>query len=243
MTQLLLDVGNSRIKWAYLLDGGRLEAGGAAPHGGDPAAITDRIADRGIERAWAANVTGPALGRPLDSAVQARFGVPLQFAEVSAERSGLRVAYADASRLGVDRWLSMLVLWLEQPGAFVVASAGTALTFDAVGESGQHLGGVIAPGLMTAQLAVLDATRFPADGPQPAYESGLGDDTESCVRQGALHACAGLVERLAARYGAGTTRRVLTGGDAPALAPRLAGTWIQRPDLVLEGLARLAALS
>jgi len=129
--------------------------------------------------------------------------------------------------------------WSEACGAACVASAGTALTFDAVDAQGQHLGGVIAPGLLTMQQAVLGATRFAAAGPAQDYSEGLGRDTEACVRQGALHAGAGLVERLAARHGGGA-RCLLTGGDAERLLPHLGGSWSLRPNLVMEGLLAYA---
>jgi type III pantothenate kinase len=114
-----------------------------------------------------------------------------------------------------------------------VVSAGTALTFDAVDERGQHLGGAITPGLSAMQAAVHGSTRFPVTHTDQQYDDALGIDTESCVRQGSLHAAAGLIDRLGARYAG---ERFLTGGDAERLAGRLAARWHPRPQLVLEGL-------
>ncbi len=239
MSILLLDVGNSRLKWA-LANGGGFGAGGAAEHDGSPAALIAHIPVTALTAAWAANVTGDGLGAALAAEVQSRFGVPLHFAQVQQERHGLRIAYADPSRLGVDRWLAMLALRREQQGPFVVASAGTALTFDAVDGTGQHLGGVIAPGLLTAQRAVLGATRFAANGPDAIYDSGLGTNTDACVRQGAFHACVGLLERLAECYAPTGARRVLIGGDATVLVSELKGNWVQRPELIMDGLLVLA---
>lgn len=242
MTALLLDIGNSRLKWA-LLRRGAIRESGAIEHGGDPAAVLSGLPLPPEIRgsiAWAANVTGPAHATALTAVARQSFDIELRFAAVRAECRGLRVAYADPGRLGIDRWLQMLALWHEHRGTFVVASAGTALTFDAVDAGGQHLGGIIAPGLLTAQQAVLGATRFAARGPDLEYSSGLGRDTEACVRQGALHACAGLIERLAAHYAPGDGLRVLSGGDAVVLRPQLAGEWLMRSDLVFEGLRLLA---
>jgi type III pantothenate kinase len=238
---LLLDAGNSRLKWAFAEGGGF--PGGYAEHEGNPAAVVDRIPVAPVAAAWISNVTGEALGAALSAAVQSRFGIAPAFARVQPECRGLRVAYADPVRLGVDRWLAMLALWCEYRKAFVTASAGTALTFDAVDASGQHLGGVIAPGLLTAQRAVLGATRFAAGEPVATYQSGLGIDTDSCVRQGAFHACAGLMERLADRYAVADAPRVLSGGDAAVLIPDLKGGWLHRTDLVMDGLLALAAQS
>jgi type III pantothenate kinase len=245
MSRLLLDVGNSRLKWAFANAGSTdVTASGAVEHGGDPVAALDRIVLpvelRGTV-AWAANVTGAAHEAGLRQRARDRFDLDLRFATVPAEYLGLKVAYADPSRLGVDRWLQMLALWSDRNEAFAVASAGTALTFDAVDGGGQHLGGIIAPGLLTAQQAVLGATRFAASGPQDDFTAGLGTDTEACVRQGALHACAGLLERLGGRFGGAGARRILSGGDAQRLLAQLAPGWQLRADLVLSGLLVLAA--
>ena len=242
MTQLLLDVGNTRLKWS-LANAGAAEAFFAVDHHGNPAAALGALTLPATVRgtvAWAANVTGVQHAVALAETARRQFDIELRFAEVRAECAGLRVAYADPSRLGIDRWLQMLALWQERRDAFVVASAGTALTFDAVDHEGRHLGGVIAPGLMTAQLAVLGATRFAASGPAAAYSAGLGIDTDTCVRQGALHACAGLLDRLALRHAPGPIVRVLGGGDAEQLLPHLAAAWALRPLLVFDGLRILA---
>ncbi len=244
MTTLLLDIGNSRLKWIFVSGDPPAETvlppAQAIAHGGDPA---NALAALPLpERPTAiriANVTGGELGAAIASTLTARFGIAPVFTAVQPEWRGLRVAYADHARLGVDRWLAMLAAWQTTRGAILVASAGTALTVDVVDGDGRHLGGVIAPGLVTAQIATLGATRFAAAGPQTAFTDGLGTDTEACVRQGALHACAGLIERLAARQS--QAQCWLTGGDAGVLQSHLAGDWRQAPDLVLQGLGALAA--
>lgn len=238
MSLLLLDVGNSRLKWAVADDAG-LGEGGAVEHGGNPAAAAATIGAARADAIWVANVTGAALGDKLSAVLRTRYGPAPRFAAVQAEHAGLRAAYAEPQRLGIDRWLALLAAWSEARGPACVVSAGTALTFDAVDGGGQHLGGVIAPGLLTMQQAVLGATRFPATGPAQGYTDGLSRDTDACVRQGALHAGAGLVERLAARYAQGGTR-LITGGDAARLLPHLDAGWTLRPNLVMEGLLAYA---
>lgn len=237
--KLLLDVGNSRLKWTQAEADG-LSGTAAIEHAGDPAAAVHALPAMQPAAIWVANVTGAALGEPLAAALERRFNVQPRFAAVEAQRAGLRVAYAEPQRLGVDRWLALLAAWTQARAAVCVASAGTALTFDAVDGEGRHLGGIIAPGLIAMQQAVLGTTRFAAAGPDAAYSAGLGADTEACVRQGALHAGAGALDRLAAQYGEGASL-LLTGGDAERLLPHLAPGWSLRPNLVLEGLLVLAS--
>lgn len=236
-TRLLIDCGNTRLKWS-LAHGTELGATQAIVHDGDPAAAVDAIEADGVDAIWISNVTGKERSDRLARRLLARYRVPATIARVRQDLLGLHVAYEDPTRLGVDRWLMLLAAWKLAGGAACVGAAGTALTFDAVDAQGQHLGGVIAPGLLAAQQATLGCTRFAAAGPDRAYSVGLGADTEACVRQGAFHACAGLLDRLAAQQV--PSRLLLTGGDAEALAPQLAQRWELRPQLVLEGLLVLA---
>jgi len=250
---LLLDIGNSRIKWA-VHDGKRLRAPEAREHHGLPGALLRKLDLPVTDEAWVANVTGAEHEGAIADAIDAQCGLRAQFARTRRAWSGLRVAYAEPERLGVDRWLAMAAVWIETEKPFCVVNAGTALTYDEVRRAGRHAGGLIAPGLSTALNAVRSSTRFPlkaeaAVGAAPptealggrhgrdAYGQGLGTDTEACVRQGALYACAGLVER-AAREVLGA--KILTGGDAETLHPHLGRGWTVRPNLVLEGLLAYA---
>jgi type III pantothenate kinase len=233
---LLVDVGNSRVKWA-LFDGRRLRAPQARAHNGLPGALLAALDLPLTDEVWVASVTGAEHEGPIADAIDAQCGQRARFARVRRDWSGLRVAYDEPERLGVDRWLAMAALWTELEQPFCVVAAGTALTYDEVRRAGRHAGGLIAPGLTTALQAVRGATRFPMKDGAAQWRDGLGTDTESCVRQGALYACAGLIER-AAREVRGP--RFLTGGDAEALRPHLPRGWTLRPNLVLEGLLAYA---
>jgi type III pantothenate kinase len=232
---LLLDVGNSRVKWA-VYDGKKLRTPQAREHRGSPGPLLEHLELPLTDAVWVANVMGPDHEGPIADAIDAQCGARAQFARTRRDWSGLRVAYAEPERLGVDRWLAMAAVWIEEEKPFCVVNAGTALTFDEVRRAGRHAGGLIAPGLTTALNAVRASTRF-AHAEPGAFTEGLGTDTEACVRQGALYACAGLVE-FAAREVLGA--KVLTGGDAETLRPHLGRGWTVRPHLVLEGLVAYA---
>ena len=234
---LLIDVGNSRLKWA-LATGGRLSDVRAVAHHGVPARALRALRVPRVTSIWMAHVVGPH-EQQLRATLGARFGVAPRIVRTQKECAGLRVAYADASRLGVDRWLAMLALWSRARRPFCVAVAGTALTFDAVDARGRHQGGLIAPGLASAWGAVKGTTRF-ALKHNPHYTRGLGADTDACVRQGALYACAGLIERAARGAQSARSRRYLAGGDARTLHAHLDGRWTLKEHLVLEGLLAYA---
>ena len=240
---LLLDIGNSRIK-AAIVRGDALEPLAAASHAGDAVAAIATLPDLdAAATVWISQVLGPAAEARLTDAVQARWARAPRYARSSAELAGLRNAYREPERLGVDRWLVMLAAWSEAPNrAAVIVDAGTALTADVIDASGRHQGGFIAAGLLTAQRAVLGATRFATRDEHARYDAGLGLDTEACVRQGAMLGCLGAIDRAAAIAGA-EAQRWITGGDAETLLPGLGAGWRHRPLLVLEGLRALARIS
>ncbi|HEU0197849.1 MAG TPA: type III pantothenate kinase [Nevskiaceae bacterium] len=237
-TRVLVDVGNSRVKWA-LAEGGRLLPGDGRAHGGDPAGALADAALPPVDEVWVADVVRGARREAVARVLQQRCSAVPRFATVRAQHAGLTCAYADPSRLGVDRWLMLLAAWSHGERGACVAGAGTALTFDAVDGVGRHRGGCIAPGIGVMQRAVLDATTFTLLDSGTVDSDSLGVDTETCVRQGALNAAAGMLDRLAARYGA-EVDCLLAGGDAERLLPLLHTRWQHRPALVLEGLLAFA---
>jgi type III pantothenate kinase len=249
---IVVDVGNTRIKWASVASGGALVALGQAAHREAPAAAVAAFAaalPSAATKVWIANVAGPELKRLLASAVRARLGIDPKFASVAAEQLGVRCGYADAARLGVDRWLGVLAAYCHAPRPACVVNAGTAVTFDAVDAAGQHLGGLIlaGPRLAARALELNTADIGPtavAAAPPHAGRPPLGRSTDEAVGFGAMLAIAGAVERgvRAVREALDSAPTVyLTGGDAAVLAPWLETPHERRADLVLEGLALLAA--
>jgi type III pantothenate kinase len=245
--QALVDIGNTRIKWA-LWDGERLAQRGSAVHRGAVDAAVRAFAaalPREVSRVVVANVAGEALAAALRAAVGAR--AALDLVVPSTERFGVRCAYADPLRLGVDRWVAVLAAHALAPGVACVIQAGTAVTFDAVAADGAHLGGLILPGARLAAAALagntsdIGATPVPAAAPRGL--ALLGRDTATAVGHGSMLALAGALDRavrtVAAEVGAPTV--YLAGGDTDALAMWLETKVEPRADLVLEGLALFAA--
>lgn len=232
---LLLDIGNTRIKYARLQDDGLSEIRAVAHHG-DPAAALLARDDIDAETVWIASVFGEDRTRGLSAKLASRWQ-RTRHARSEPTRKGLHNAYAEPQRLGVDRWLAMLALWAESPTPFCTVSAGTALTLDLVDGRGRHLGGYIAPGLSGMQRAVLGSTRFEHRDLSEPYRGQPGQDTEGCVREAALAAVLGLIERSTRNF---EGRLAITGGDADTLRPFLDARWQLRQDLVLAGLAQLA---
>ncbi len=165
---LLVDVGNTRIKYMAADDTGIKYADSF-----------DSLPLQGIDELRVATVS-----RHEEVASWSRSITQLvRIARVTKYHKGLTVAYNDVARLGVDRWLAMLTLWIENRKGFSVIDLGTAITADFVDNDGMHLGGYIAPGyrLMKEALGVHTAqVGFGGD----SLRLGPGDNTESCVDHG-----------------------------------------------------------
>jgi type III pantothenate kinase len=233
--KLLIDIGNTRLKWAFARDG-EFVANGAIVHDGEPARIVSHLPAATIEEVWISHVTGAMHEAALNDAVLTHFVTPARYARTTAEWHGLKNAYREPERLGIDRWLAMIAAWHAKQGSACIVDAGTALTVDALNEHGQHLGGIIMAGLEAQQRAVLGTTRFATRSLNATYGGHFGYDTESCVRQGAMFACLGAIEHASALAGI-TENCLLTGGDATLLLSHLSSrSWQHRPLLVLEGL-------
>jgi type III pantothenate kinase len=238
---LLVDIGNSRLKWAQS-DGQSISAVTAIDHGGDPAASIRTMTATKAQAVWIAHVMGSEYEAKILDAVQSRFGLQARFARTHAQYLGPKCAYTDPSRLGIDRWLMLLAAWSEVHGACCVVSAGTALTFDAINAEGLHQCGFIAPGLTPMLKTTLGSTRFVTYDIGAAYSDGLGTDTEACVRQGAFLAGVGAI-REGVRAAGSPERKFICGGDASSFLPHLGGDWRRRDELVLQGLLALALQS
>ena len=250
MKTLLVDLGNTALKWAWA-DAPEMQH--TVVHAGEPGAL------EGLAAAWAAEPPARALGcsvaaAPLREAVERALpasSAPLAWLAaqaVHARAPRLRSAYRDPHQLGADRWHAALGAAARFPGeALLVVHAGTALTVDSVllEEGGAvFAGGRIAPGgaLMRASLARGTAGLPLAQGVWSAHP----DHTDDAIATGVLEAQAGLVDRAAAamRERGQEPRLVLAGGAAAELAPLLLARFARASvehNLVLRGLAVRAA--
>lgn len=242
--KLLFDVGNSRLKWAWENQG--LKTGGVLPHGGQArSAVFDAIHLKLTpSEIWASSVATPDLRANLEDWAMRRCNLPIHWAVSQRSACGVTSAYDDPEKLGVDRWLAVIGAFHRAHGAACVVDAGTALTIDVVDSGGRHLGGLIAPGVGAQRLALQSQTQVRAKETQGAL-GWLGRDTDQAVAMGTLHGAIGLITRVVGGICREQAQiaKILTGGEAGLLQPHLGPDWIHAPDLVLEGLARVARQS
>lgn len=240
---LLLDLGNSRLKWA-VSDGERILDRGAVPAADLAETVTAGIASgvRALRAVWFASVAGADRDAEVVIALRARWQCPVHQVHSSAVTRGVRNAYTEPGRLGVDRWLTLIAAHARGWAPCCIVDCGTAITLDGLAADGRHLGGVILPGVRLMREALYRHTRrIPADTDGNA--GIFGTSTRDAVRGGTLLGAAAAVDALAAaqirELGAGA-QILLTGGGAAELRPWLQHHYQEEPDLVLLGLQTLA---
>ena len=261
--KLLIDAGNRRLKWAT--------AGGDALDGRSGAFvlnadIADALAAQWAQLAkperpasvWASCVARPEIRQAIADYARNAWSVEPVFIASKARQAGIVNGYPEPASLGSDRWAALVAagnLFARQP--VIVVDAGTAVTVDALDSTGLFRGGVIFPGVRGMRAALCEQTEIalsgdenengdPAEAPD-ATADATATDTHSAVAHGALLAVAGGVDLAIARQRnslqtAHPDCQVLaTGGDAARIAPLLTAEVRIVPDLVLRGLAAIAA--
>jgi type III pantothenate kinase len=250
---LLVDAGNTRIKWALMQSArvGVAELGHWAGYGSvrreDVCQMADALKGVDISRMVISNVAGPEMRAALERMALRALGikpVPLTWFVSQAELAGVKNGYREPAQLGSDRFAALIGARALFPGVpLIVATCGTATTIDALDESGCFRGGMILPGLglMAASLA-----QNTAQLPQvPQYNVGanpLADNTLDAIASGCLSAQTGAIERALAAHaallkqGPDKLQCIISGGAAAAIAPHLKNNVRQVENLVLVGL-------
>lgn len=248
---LLIDAGNTRIKWAVAATGaggaGRWQHQGAVARGEAASlAAAWRQAGLVVERVCVSNVAGQALRETLDGILMQVFGaVAVEWFASVPERAGLRNGYRHPGQLGCDRFAAAIGARTLFPAQeLVVATCGTATTIDVVSAQGVFVGGMILPGLGTmATSLALSTAQLPQIEVISPQEQPFADNTVDAIVSGCIAAQVGAIEHALderRRQAPGRPLRcVLAGGAGAVLAPhlRLGETPLEKVDnLVLTGL-------
>lgn len=237
---LLIDIGNSRVKWAWLRDGTLHGTGDAVYDEGSLPGILEALppGDPPATGLRVANVGGEAVQQIVQRWAGER-GLEPVFLQATREDCGVLNAYTDAASLGADRWAALIAVVDTGDLPACIVDSGTATTVDVLSADGEHLGGLILPGLKMMRDTLRHGTQGIGSDRGEAV-SLLARDTGGGVEAGTLYALVAAIDRIAGdvqqELGRGV-QLVLSGGDGPTLLPLLAQEWQFRPHLVLEGLA------
>ena len=242
---LVLDAGNSRMKWGLHTDHG-WAAQGATPNGEiGTLALRDWQNIARPARVVGVNVAGEAVRLRIE-AVLARWRVTPVWLTSSAAACGVVNGYARPEQLGADRWAALVAARRRAhsgdlfPAPVVVVNAGTAVTIDTLDSDGRFRGGVIVPGLRLMLRALADNTSGLKSAPGTYRDFPV--NTADALYSGAVQAICGAIELARGRIQREGTevKCLLAGGAAAEIAPHLGGEPEVVDNLVLEGVLALA---
>ena len=235
---LVIDAGNTRIKWGLHHDG-KWRGAGAAPTAKPARLTSDWKKITAPEKILIANVAGRPVRRRLEGMLS-RWSVAPVWVESKRRECGVINGYRDPTQLSVDRWAALIGARSLVAGPCLVVNAGTATTVDMLRGDGKFTGGAIFPGLdlMKRSLARNTAGLPLAEG----RFSEEPRDTASAIETGCQLAQAGAIERMFAVLGPGAVCAI-SGGSAEPIAKRLRIPTRVVDNLVLEGLVRIATES
>lgn len=268
MSALLVDIGNTRVKWARW-ERGRLGRQHAVGHADWNAKLLAAVAERPVDKIVVVSVASTKLNQLVFRALRSVFGVEPTVVRSARRLGGVVTRYREPWRLGTDRLIAAIGGHHLAPGrAVCVADIGTAMTIDLVDAHGVHLGGAIVPGprLMiesllkdtsgiqrragtrragtrSALFALLPDVGRATANPRPGTGRLFARDTRAAIEQGSRHATAAVIDRAVAeaRLALGVLPVVLlTGGAAGEVRQLVRARHRLVPDLVLRGLAQLA---
>jgi type III pantothenate kinase len=246
---LVIDVGNTRLKWAWLTSTGLSDQQAVVHRDAKPGIWTTALFESGqrANRVLVSNVAGPAMAKTLARLAKRMFRVEIEFVTAKPQFNGLTNGYLDPTLLGADRWLALIGAWTRAKSALCVVDAGTAVKVDSVDASGQHLGGLIAPGIHMMREALMSKTSDIAKSAShstPSLAGVLANNTIGAVSRGAVFALAGMADRAAEVIEQSTgapPKLFITGGDAGMITGTMRTHGEIVPDLVLQGLAVIAS--
>jgi len=267
---LLIDIGNSRIKWClYNSVENEFGSEGAMLH--DKAELPALFSEQwGLldnpDRVVISNVSGQQLAESMDAWVDKKWQMKSEYVKTEAFSHGVSNAYSDYQELGVDRWMAIIAAWQrfrKEGKAVCVVDCGTATTIDGISASGQHLGGYIIPGYSAMQEMLINNTsdikmgkniltrkilsrkilRKETSPGKTVSSINFSSSTEEGVNSGCYLATISIIDSVVTSMQDDFGKQVnciITGGHAELVVEQLAGNFEHEPKLVLHGLAMLS---
>jgi type III pantothenate kinase len=238
---IVVDVGNSRVKWGYCL-GGSVAVAASFPHS------VPRVWERQLELwnlpgplVWMVTGVSPKRRDELIAWVQDR-GDRVALLD-DPQKLPLLVGVERPERVGIDRLLAAVAVKdrIKRSVPIIIIDAGTAVTVDRVNAAGVFEGGAIMPGLRLMAHSLHDYTALLPRVEVNDVPAVPGRDTEAAMHAGIFWSVAGgikaLVRLMSAGEGASRHREVfLTGGDAELLSSVMDADVKLWPDMTLEGI-------
>ena len=225
--QLFIDIGNSRIKTRFRINGEWSEIQTFDP--GHITPITSLLPDAGLVVLSSVSQRNFSILEPLLS------NIPTT--RLTVDNLSAHISYDSTGTLGIDRVLAAIGAWHTLGSGCVAIDAGTATTIDLITAEGLFSGGVIMPGISLFESGLQQHTDLPAVN-RSLPEQWPPRSTETALKWGITGSYLEAVRSHIRRYSEHDTSLsiVTTGGDGEWLSKQLDQDTIYIPDLVFRGM-------
>lgn len=222
---LLLDAGNSKLKWAWIYRHKVMFTNKAAYYD-----LQKLAADWQQYGQQTTLITGCAVcGTARMQQIAQILPKPINWLTSMPEALGIHNHYRRPAEHGADRWFNLLGSRCYSKRACVVISCGTAVTIDALTHDNHYLGGSILPGfhLMKEALAQRTANLNRPLGKPYAFATTTPNALASGIMDAVCGAIVLMYDRLQQKIGKNNKIDIiLTGGGAEKVAHALPSTFV-----------------
>lgn len=242
---LLIDIGNTRIKWA-LVDANGVILPGDSFSLENPFAAIKELFKQFKQRPRSiviSNVKDPQISNILTETALLTLDI-MPFEIYSTEHSSyISNGYQIPRQLGADRWCAMHGAAMQTEKPYLVIDAGTCVTIDAVDADGNHMGGLILPGLACSAKAIELVTNINIEEVEKQQPEFLPINTYDAIKLGAHISLLSTVKQTYDDFKRFTKCEPLvfiTGGDSEQISKLVDINTIVDPHLVFKGMSVLA---
>ena len=256
MNALLIDAGNSSLKWALYSDGHLAPQESIFYYSKKPIDIFKQLLDTNIKHCKKI-VMVSVLGKEFNEEsrhISEKYALGYLNIQSTQQLLNITNAYAEPHKLGADRLVAMVGAHhlinrkAEKKKACIIVDSGTATTIDAVDEHGHHLGGLILPGSYLCSSSLLKNTQLLAkwnkDGAK-ITPSLFATETTEAIASASIFGLAGAIDKICEKMGREITQSnknieieiILCGGSSNQLLPYLELNYQQQENLLMIGLS------
>jgi len=244
--ELLIDAGNSRIKWAKYVETQVIEQGAITYQENALLRLQVFLRQQTLQRIIIVHVLGKKFEQGVKQYTKVH-SIPLLMVHSHSYAYGIYTHYLQPHRLGADRFVAMAAAYqLTQQQACIVIDCGTAVTIDAINAVGEHIGGMIYPGLhlcgesLTQKAKNLKSLQYTDKNTITPYSK----ETIQAIHSGCYYGLAAAIDGMCQKMEQNLSynmKKILCGGDSPVIYDLLPQrNYKLIPDLVIQGLTLIA---
>ncbi|MDO5028023.1 MAG: type III pantothenate kinase [Bacillota bacterium] len=157
-------------------------------------------------------------------------------------KTGMNILYDNPKEVGADRIVNSVAAYEKYGGPLVVVDLGTAITFDAINQKGDYLGGAICPGIKISADALFQRASKLPKVEIIKTDKIIGKNTVTSMQAGIYHGYLGLIDSIIAKMvgqlktADSRVKVISTGGYSQLFLDQSAYIEKIDPMLTLEGL-------